>query len=52
MAFLKPTRKTVVKDYILEYPERDSHNENHLLFQLPIFIILGTDFPVEMQQLL
>ncbi len=30
----------------------DSHNENHLLFQLPIVVVLGTDFPVEMQQLL
>ena len=31
---------------------RDLHHQNHLLFQFPIVIILRTDFPVEMQQLL
>lgn len=38
-----------IKNGIAEYPRDDSHNENHLLFQLPVFIVLGTDFPVEMQ---
>ena len=34
------------------YPWTNSHNENHFLLQLPVVIVLWTDFPVEMQQLL
>jgi len=51
MAFLKPTCKKAVRNRIPDI-ERDSHNENHLLFQLPVFIVFRADFPVEMQQLL
>jgi hypothetical protein len=45
MAFLKRDR---FREMILEYPEIDSHHENHLLLQLAILIVFGTDFPVEM----
>ena len=48
----EPTRKKAVGNRIPEYIERDSHNENHFLFQLPVFIVFRADFPVEMQQLL
>ena len=34
------------------YPKTNSHNKNHLLLQLPVVVVLWTDFPVEMQQLL
>ena len=48
----EPTRKKAVRNRNPEYIERDSHNENHFLFQLPVFVVFGADFPVEMQQLL
>lgn len=48
MAFLKSQRATPFREEVLEYPEIDSHHENHLLLQLPILIVFGANFPVEM----
>ena len=36
------------REGVLEHPEIDSHHENHLLLQLPVLIVFGADFPVEM----
>jgi hypothetical protein len=44
----KKSTRDRFREEFLEYPEMDSHHENHLLLQLPILIIFGADFPVEM----
>jgi hypothetical protein len=30
----------------------DSHDENHLLLELPVVVVFGADLPIEMQQFL
>lgn len=44
----KKSKRDRFREGVLEYPEIDSHHENHLLLQLPILIVFGADFPVEM----
>lgn len=44
--------KNAIEKTTLERKKRHAHNQNHLLLQLSVLIVLWTNFPIEVKQLL